>query len=38
MFQLLTIHTEVPAGELVGEHAEEAYLRSVHENLLAVGV
>lgn len=31
--------TEVPAGELAGEHAdEEAYLRTVHENLLAAGV
>ncbi|MEJ7655373.1 MAG: site-specific DNA-methyltransferase, partial [Chloroflexia bacterium] len=31
--------TEVPASELEGEHAdEEAYLRTVHENLLAAGV
>lgn len=31
--------TEVPASELAGEHAEEdAYLRTVHENLLAAGV
>ncbi|MGH3937457.1 MAG: hypothetical protein ACRDTG_02310 [Pseudonocardiaceae bacterium] len=31
--------TEIPAGELAGEQAdEEAYLRTVHENLLAAGV
>ncbi len=31
--------TEVPASEVEGEHAdEEAYLRTVHENLLAAGV
>lgn len=31
--------TEVPVSELAGEHAEEdAYLRTVHENLLAAGV
>ncbi|MGH3922389.1 MAG: DNA methyltransferase, partial [Pseudonocardiaceae bacterium] len=31
--------TEVPAGELAGEHADEAaYLRTVHENLLTTGV
>ncbi len=31
--------TEVPASEVEGEHAdEEAYLRTVHDNLLAAGV
>ncbi len=31
--------TEVPASEVEGEHAdEEAYLRTVHENLAAAGV
>jgi adenine-specific DNA-methyltransferase len=31
--------TEVPASEVEGKHAdEEAYLRTVHENLLAAGV